>query len=123
MKITKRRDQKLHCSIKISPVRFTSDINTIRTNVLHALSFRAVPKSTENAMLRLFEKRMTPSLACAEMKHSLYKQSNDEDEYEKKLADWAFMPRKSDFKNLYKEFNQQLYGERMEKHHSAVLES
>ena len=81
-----------------------------RTDVLQALSFRAVSESTKKAMLQLFEKRMTPSLAYAEMKHSMYKQSNDEHEYEKKLAGWAFIPRKGDFKNLYKEFNQQLYG-------------
>ena len=64
-------------------------------------------------MLQLFEKRMTSPLAYAEMKLSLYKQSNDEDEYENKLAGRAFMARKSDFKNLYKEFNRQLYGVRI----------
>ena len=83
----------------------------------------AVSESTKKAILYLFEKRMTPSLAYAEMKHSLYKQSNDEDENEKKLADLAFMPRNSDFKNGIKNSTSNYMGERMEKHFSAVLKS
>ena len=100
----------LKCPSEFTALLYIEWNHNHSVKALQSLGFKDIPGTVVEQIKSLFENGLLPGAAHRELMKQVRSECINEEQYHVRIADRSQVPRKSDFNNLYKEYNRKKFG-------------